>query len=273
MTMVQFHSKYYIRTGFSIVELHQLRYFAAVARLGNFTRAAEACRVSQPTLSQQIAKLELELGHSLFDRLGRGIALTDSGRALREKAEQALALLDEVKETVTAAGKVGRVTVAAIPTVAPYFLPAALTKYAKANPNDCVEVLEYTTDECLQHLADGQLDLAVLALPVREEHLATETLFTEELLLAVAADHPLAKKPQVRLKDVADEPFILLHEMHCLAGQAVGFCARHALAPLITGKPSVGTSAPIGRNVSSWFARRVLAYSRIARNPSSISSI
>ena len=78
------------------MELHQLRYFAAVARLGNFTRAAEACRVSQPTLSQQIAKLELELGHSLFDRLGRGVALTDSGRALREKAEQALALLDEV---------------------------------------------------------------------------------------------------------------------------------------------------------------------------------
>ena len=236
------------------MELHQLRYFAAVARLGNFTRAAEACHVSQPTLSQQIAKLELELGHSLFDRLGRGVALTATGRALREKAEQALALLDEVKETVTAAGKVGRVTVAAIPTVAPYFLPTALTKYAKANPNDRVEVLEYTTDECLQHLADGQLDLAVLALPVREEHLATETLFTEELLLAVAADHPLAKKPQVRLKDVADEPFILLHEMHCLAGQAVGFCARHALAPLITGKlHQLGTVLELvrlGRGVS-----------------------
>lgn len=216
------------------MEMNQLRYFAAVARLGNFTRAAEACHVSQPTLSQQVAKLELELDQSLFDRHGRGAELTDAGRALLEKVEHALALLDNAKVTVRSAGHAQRLTVAAIPTIAPYLLPAALVRFAKAHPAAHVEVREYTTDECLSHLTNGELDLAVLALPVRGDHLATEPLFTEELLLALPAKHRLARRSKVRLKDLGDEPFVLLHEAHCLSGQAIGFCARHALAPLVT---------------------------------------
>lgn len=216
------------------MEMQQLRYFAAVARLGNFTRAAEACHVSQPTLSQQVAKLELELGRSLFDRTGRGAALTDSGRAFQERVEHALMLLDDAKEQMQSAGRVQRLTVTAIPTVAPYLLPEVLVTFAGQHPAAHVEVKEYTTEECLRHLTDGELDLAILALPIRGDHLATETLFTEELLLAVPAAHRLATKPQVRLKDLADEPFVLLHEAHCLSEQSLGFCARHALAPLVT---------------------------------------
>ncbi len=218
----------------SDMEMNQLRYFAALARLGNFTRAAEACCVSQPTLSQQVAKLERELDQSLFDRTGRGTELTDAGRALLEKVEHALALLDNAKISVRSASHAQRLTVAAIPTVAPYFLPEVLVRFTTSHPAAHVDVREYTTDECLTHLTNGELDLAVLALPVRGDHLATETLFTEELLLAVPTKHALAKKRQVKLADLYDEPFVLLHEAHCLSGQALGFCARHALAPLVT---------------------------------------
>lgn len=218
------------------MELHQLRYFAAVARLGNFTRAAEACHVSQPTLSQQIAKLEQELGRPLFDRLGRVTVLTDAGRAFQDRVAQALAILDDAKDTVAADARAGRLTVAAIPTVAPYLLPQPLVRFARAHPEARLELREYTTAESLARLADGELDLALLALPVPEEHLKHEVLFTEELQLALPAKHPLADKHRLTLKDVADEPFVLLHEAHCLSGQAVGFCARHALAPVVTAR-------------------------------------
>ncbi len=216
------------------MELQQLRYFAAVARLGNFTRAAEACHVSQPTLSQQIGKLELELGQSLFDRGGRHAALTAAGRAFQERVDHALGLLDAARDTVRAERAAPRLAIAAIPTVAPYLLPGALVRFVARHPEARVEVKEYTTEECLRHLTDGELDCAVLALPVRGEHLEAEALFTEELLLAMPAKHLLAKKPKVSLKELADEPFVILHEAHCLSGQAAAFCARHALAPLAT---------------------------------------
>ncbi len=216
------------------MELQQLRYFAAVARLGNFTRAAEACHVSQPTLSKLIAKLELELGQSLFHRGGRIATLTDAGRAFQERTEHALRLLDEARESVRTAGKKMRFTVSAIPTVAPYLLPAALTRFVAAHPSARVEVKEYTTEESLKQLTEGHLDAAVLALPVRDEHLSTKTLFTEELFLALPAAHRLADSSKIRLKDLADESFVILHEAHCLSGQAAAFCARHALGPLVT---------------------------------------
>lgn len=218
------------------VELQQLRYFLALARLGNFTRAAEACHVAQPTLSQQIAKLEQEFGVPLFDRLARGAELTAAGQVLRERAEQALGLLDDAKASVSADASAGRLTVAAIPTIAPYFLPKMLLRFAAEYPEVKLEVREETTVDCLAKLTAGEIDLAVLALPVRGDHLNSQTLFTEELLLAVAEGHRLATKPQVRLKDLTDESFVLLHEAHCLSGQAMNFCTRHALAPLITAR-------------------------------------
>ena len=218
------------------VELQQLRYFLALARLGNFTRAAAACNVAQPTLSQQIAKLEQEFGVPLFDRLARGAELTAAGRLLRERAEQALGLLDDAKESVSADAGAGRLTVAAIPTIAPYFLPKVLLRFAAERPDVKLEVREETTADCLDKLTAGEIDLAVMALPVRGDHLNSQTLFTEELLLAVADGHRLSTKPQVRLKDLTDESFLLLHEAHCLTGQAMNFCARHALAPLVTAR-------------------------------------
>ena len=198
------------------MELQQLRYFSALARLGNFTRAAESCHVSQPTLSQQIAKLEQELGQSLFERGGRTTVLSEAGRAVLERVEHAIALLDEARESIQATSHTQRLIVAAIPTVAPYLLPKVLVNFRKQHPSAQLVVNESTTDECLAQLTAGQLDMAVLALPV------------------LPATHRLATKAQVRLKDLVDEPFISLHEAHCLTGQAMAFCARHAIAPLVT---------------------------------------
>lgn len=216
------------------METHQLIYFVKLAHLGNFTRAAEACRVSQPTLSHQIAKLEQELGRPLFERLGRGARLTDAGRAFKERADQILTLLDDARECVLADAEAGRLVVAAIPTVAPFLLPEVLVRFAADNPKARVDVREYPTAEILERITDGEIDLAILALPIPDEALQVETLLTEELLLALPTGHPLADKPRVRFKDLVNVPFVLLHDAHCLAGKTKQFCARQSLAPVTT---------------------------------------
>ena len=162
------------------MEIHQLRYFAKVAEIGNFTRAAEACFVSQPSLSQQIAKLEEELGQPLFERLGRGVRLTEAGQKLLGRASQILLLLDEAKAAVADEPDAGRLVVAAIPTIAPYFLPAVLTRFAEECPRARIEVAEETTGRLLEMMAHGDVDLAIMALPLRGENLHVEPLFSEE---------------------------------------------------------------------------------------------
>lgn len=218
------------------MEMHQLRYFAKVAELGNVTRAAEACSVSQPSLSQQIAKLERELGQPLFERLGRGVRLTEAGRLFRRYADQILSLTEDARTRVADDADSGHITLAAIPTIAPYFLPGVLTRFAKECPRARIEIVEETTAGILRLLAEGDIDLAILALPIQAEYVHTKTLFTEELLAVLPAAHPLAKKPKLSLKDLVAEPFVVLNEAHCLTGTTMSFCARHAASPLVTAK-------------------------------------
>jgi LysR family hydrogen peroxide-inducible transcriptional activator len=216
--------------------MHQLRYFAKVAELGNVTRAAEACHVSQPSLSQQIVKLERELGQPLFERLGRGVRLTEAGRRFKLYADQILSLTEDACTHVADSPDSGRIVLAAIPTIAPYFLPVVLTRFAKACPKAHIEIVEDTTGNILRLLAQGDVDLAILALPIQAEHVHTKTLFTEELLAVLPSNHPLAKKPKVGLKDLVTEPFVVLNEAHCLTRNTMSFCERHAASPLITAK-------------------------------------
>jgi LysR family hydrogen peroxide-inducible transcriptional activator len=216
--------------------MHQLRYFAKVAELGNVTRAAEACHVSQPSLSQQIVKLERELGQPLLERLGRGVRLTEAGRRLKLYADQILSLAEDACTRVADSPDSGRIVLAAIPTIAPYFLPVVLTRFAKACPKAQIEIVEDTTGNILRLLAQGDVDLAILALPIQAEHVHTKTLFTEELLAVLPSNHPLAKKPKVGLKDLVTEPFVVLNEAHCLTRNTMSFCERHAASPLVTAK-------------------------------------
>jgi LysR family hydrogen peroxide-inducible transcriptional activator len=218
------------------MEMHQLRYFAKVAELGNVTRAAEACFVSQPSLSQQLAKLERELGQPLFERLGRGVRLTEAGRTFKRYCDQILSLTEDARTRVADDPDSGRIVLAAIPTVAPYFLPGVLSRFGKAAPRARTEIVEDTTANIVRQLAESDIDLAIVALPLQADHVQTQPLFTEELVAVLPSGHPLAKRARLTLKDLAAEPFVILNEAHCLTGNTMSFCARQAMAPLVTAR-------------------------------------
>jgi len=216
------------------MELQQLRYFVCVAELGNFTRAAEKCLVAQPSLSQQILKLEKELGGPLFDRGGRKTSLTDAGRKLYERAGGILDSVDLAKRELVEDDDTGTVSIGAIPTVAPYLLPPMLKRFVEKFPRAEVSVYEGVTESTVQACLAGDIDVGFLALPVKGEPLTAEPLFTEELLLAMASGHRLARKRRITMRDIAAEPFVLLSEAHCLGEQVLSFCKQKSCLPVVS---------------------------------------
>jgi LysR family hydrogen peroxide-inducible transcriptional activator len=217
------------------MELHQLRYFVAVAQAGNFSRAAERCHVSQPSLSQQILKLERRLGQPLFSRLGRRAVLTDAGRMLLDRAMSILATVEDAERRLRAGDQLhtGRLAIGAIPTIAPYLLPPILQSFIRRCPRVELIVREDVTNHLMSAVVEGELDLAIVALPVSDEHLQAEPLFSEPLLLAMPPRHELAKRRRITIQDLAGMRFILLGEMHCLGEQVLSFCRAHECQPQI----------------------------------------
>ena len=218
------------------MELHQLRYVVAVARTGNFSRAAAQCHVSQPSLSQQIQKLEDELGERLFDRLKTAARLTPAGIALHERAVRVLAEVDAAKREATEACALtrGQVAVGVLPTIAPYLLPRVLPRFSKAYPGIEIVVQEETTYQLLNLLASREVDLGIASLPLRDERIEIEDLFTEELFVALPEQHPLATKRELKPSELESERFILMKEGHCLGDQILNFCARRDFHPRIS---------------------------------------
>lgn len=218
------------------MEIQQLRYFLAVVRMSNFSRAAERCHVSQPSLSQQVMKLEAELGERLFERTRREVRLTEAGRLLLPHAEQVLRELELAREKVGGTEGVlrGRVALGVIPTVAPYFLPGMLRAFAGKFPEVKVEVHEDTTAQLARAVLTGEIDLALVSLPVEQRGLATVALFEEPLLAALPAGHALARKRRLTPADLANEAFVLMKEGHCLAGQTLAFCQLEGIAPRVS---------------------------------------
>ena len=149
------------------MELTQLRSFLKIAEHGSFTRAAEEIGVSQPALSQQMSRLEAELGRPVFDRVGRTVQLTEAGRLLLPRAERILTMADDTRRELGDDGQSGRVVAAAIPTIAPFLLPAVLRSYRKEFPEASVQVDEEVTESLLKRCQRGELDVGVLALPGR----------------------------------------------------------------------------------------------------------
>jgi LysR family hydrogen peroxide-inducible transcriptional activator len=220
------------------VEIDQLRYFLQVAERGSFTRAAEDLMISQPALSRSIQKLEEGLGQPVFERGTRSVALTDAGTLLQARAQQVLSILEDTKAEITDDGQSGRVRVGAIPTIAPYFLPEVLRRFSAAYPKATLIVQENTTDQLLKCCTQGEIDLAILALPVPARHLEVEKLFEEELLLVMPPGHPLVAKPSIRPSDVESFPFVLLDEAHCLSDNIVSFCRERAFQPVAVERTS-----------------------------------
>ncbi len=218
------------------MELHQLRYFLAVARTKHFSRAAEQCHVSQPSLSQQIMKLERELGEKLFERTKREVALTPAGDLLRVHADRVLHEVELAADGVRELrGLVrGRVTLGVLPTVAPYFLPQRLRAFTARFPAVEVVVHEDTTDQLAAAVLAKEIDLALVSLPVERTGLVAEEFFDEKLLVALPVKHPLAKKRRLTLDDLESEAFIVMKEGHCLSGQALQFCRINGFAPRVS---------------------------------------
>jgi LysR family transcriptional regulator, hydrogen peroxide-inducible genes activator len=217
------------------MELHQLRYFCAVAESGSFSRAAEHSHVAQPSLSQQILKLEDELGARLFDRLGRSVRLTDVGKAFLPRARAVLRELEAAKGDVVERkdSVAGVLTVGVIPTIAPYFLPARLTSFTRQFPQARVTVIEEITPVLLDRLRASTVDVAILALPIRGHEFDTFALLTERLFAALPKKHALASRRSLNLKDLRKEPFLLLRDGHCFRDTAFAACDRARLNPQI----------------------------------------
>jgi LysR family hydrogen peroxide-inducible transcriptional activator len=217
------------------MELHQLRYFCAVAETGSFSRAAEQSHVAQPSLSQQILKLEDELGARLFDRLGRSVRLTDLGKTFLPRARAVLRELEAAKGDVVERKEsvAGSLCVGVIPTIAPYFLPPRLAFFTRQFPQAQLTVVEEITPILLDRLRAGTVDVAILALPVRGHEFDTFALLTERLFAALPRKHALANRRSLSLKDLRREPFLLLRDGHCFRDTAVAACDRARLNPQV----------------------------------------
>lgn len=217
------------------MDIQQLRYFVAAAETGSITRAAARCRVAQPSVSQQIARLEAILQRPLLDRLPRGIALTEAGKALLPRAKRILSEYDDAIEHFAddIDEGAGRFTLGAIPTMAPYLFPDLLPQLARDFPRAHIHALEATTDILLAHLADHTIDAAILSPPIDHPSVTLSVVATEPLVLSVPTRHPLAQRDRAAIPDLRAEPAITLTEAHCLANQVAGFCASRRIAPNI----------------------------------------
>jgi LysR family transcriptional regulator, hydrogen peroxide-inducible genes activator len=215
------------------MEVHQLRYFCAVAESGNFTRAAGSARVSQPSLSQQIHKLEDELGARLFDRLPRSARLTQFGKAFLPNAQAILRQIGEATVEIRemASAESGEIILGAIPTIAPYLLPRLLSSFARQRPSVSVRVVEEITPTLLERLHQATIDLALLALPVAGDELISTELMEEALFAVVPQRHPLANRRSILLDEIREEPFLLLKEGHCFRDNALQACRQSHINP------------------------------------------
>ena len=218
------------------MEMHQLRYVVAVARTANFSRAAEQCHVSQPSLSQQVQKLEGELGERLFDRMKRAVKPTPAGEVFLRRAVRILEEVDSAKREATDAKELlcGTLMLGVLPTIAPYLLPAVMAEFTEAFPGVEIVIQEDTTARLLKLTLAYEIDFALASHPIQDDRLEVRELFTEELLLALPPGHPLNRKRTVRAADLENERLIVMKEGHCLGDQVLRFCDRRDLHPTIS---------------------------------------
>ena len=216
------------------MELHQLRYMVAVAETGNFTRASERCHITQPSLSQQILNLEKEVGHKLFHRLGRKAVLTEAGMTFLDRARLILFDVEDAIKVLKDSPSLDRlITVGAVPTIAPYLLAPLIQRCRETHPNLVVHLREDFRSDLIRGVLEGELDLAVVTLPIKDHRLSIEPLLTEPLLLVVGKGHPLSGRSEVTANDLADETFVTLGDSSTLAAQIRSFCGDHNFSPKI----------------------------------------
>src|SRR5580658_1184601 len=223
------------------MNLQELRYLVAVAEHRHFGRAAEACNVSQPTLSSQIRKLESELGVTLLERTNKRVDITPIGSQILAHAQRALAEAGQMEAVARAARDplIGPLKLGVIPTLAPYLMPILLKPLRQAYPGLTIELWEDQTRALIDGLRNHRLDAALLATAPDASEITEIALFEEPLLAALPLDHPLARARIVSEESLAEE-MLVLADGHCLANHALAAC----------GKPTPGKSVST-RSVSS----------------------
>jgi LysR family hydrogen peroxide-inducible transcriptional activator len=209
------------------MNLRALQYFVKLADLRHFSKAAEACFVSQPTLSTQIKKLEEELDVQLVERSPKKIMLTPVGEEIAARARLVLSDIEQIKTLARRSGNPaeGVLRLGLFPTLAPYLLPHVVPGIRVRYPRLKLQLAEEKTEDILRMLHQGELDAALLALPVSGEGLETEILFNEPFVLALPDNHPLVELDRVTMEQLEGSELLLLEEGHCLRDHALEVCA------------------------------------------------
>ena len=208
------------------MNLRDLKYLVALADLRHFGKAADACFVSQPTLSTQIRKLEDELGVVLVERAPRKMMLTAAGLDVVQRARRIVADVEQMREAARRSRdpESGTLRLGVFPTLGPYLLPHVVPTLRARFPQLELLLVEEKSDELLQRLREGKLDAALLALPLHDDQLHAEFLFEEPFVLAAPQQHPLARRSALDAAELSDETLLLLEDGHCLRDQALDVC-------------------------------------------------
>ena len=202
------------------MNIRALQYFVKLADLRHFSKAADACFVSQPTLSTQIRKLEEELGVQLVERSPKNIMLTPVGEEIADRARLVLSDIDQIRAVARRSGNPaeGTMRLGLFPTLAPYLLPHVVPGVRERYPKLKLQLSEEKTEDVLTMLRQGELDAGILALH-------KEILFEEPFVMAMPAAHPLAARKSIRMADLEGAELLLLEEGHCLREHALEVCA------------------------------------------------
>ena len=209
------------------MNLRDLKYIVEVAREKNFARASAKVFVSQPALSMQIKKLEETLGVEIFERDKQNFLITPVGAEIIKKAEIILQESEEIK-TIAKNSKdphKGEIRIGAFPTVASYFLPNFVKNIHKKFPHLKIFLIEAKSDELIAKLKNGELDFCLLAMPIADDSLIGEKIFSEKFLLATPKGHPFSKKSKIQIKELKNQELMLLEDGHCLRDQALEICS------------------------------------------------
>ena len=209
-----------------MIKLRELEYLDAIERFKHFGKAAEACHVSQPTLSGQIIKLEEQLGVTLIERHRRNIMLTPAGNQLLAKARKVLNAAHDLEVTAKTLGDPlsGEMHLGLIPTLAPYLLPHIMPDLITGLPRMEFYLHEGQTADLVQSLDKGHLDALILPWLEDMKDFDAYDLFDEPFVLAMNKKHALAKKRRVKLEDLKGCHVLTLEDGHCLRNQALGYC-------------------------------------------------
>ena len=214
------------------MNIRDLQYFLAVADLKHFGQAAEQCCVSQPTLSGQIKKLEQDLGVTLLERTNRRVMLTETGEQIARSARRILREVDTIYDVATSSHDPlsGKFRLGAFPTLSTYIFPTLVPKVKHSLPDLRLILVEDKTAILLEKLRQGELDAALLALPIHDDFLISQPLFDDEFMLAVPVGHELEKEQSIDQRALKNHCLLLLEEGHCMRDQSLEVCQLNGIA-------------------------------------------